>query len=725
MAGFFESRREKLLFLSITALGISHIVTQIVLLREFLSVFNGNELVFGIVLGNWVLTMGLGAWLGRFSGRIRRRIDLLMASQLMMAFLPFLSIFLIRGIRAWFFIPGQALDLLQIFSSSFLILLPYTLTAGFLLTLACTLFTSGSKEERIGRVYFIDNIGDILGGVLFSFVLVFFLNSFQAVLVVMVINMVPLILLSRFTGRWLLPALLSVILVVSGAAFISYDLNLASARLAYQGQDIIHHESSPYGSLVVTETAGQLNFFENGLILFSTENTIQNEEVVHYAMVQHPSPERVLLISGGAAGTALEALKYGSEVDYVELDPRIIGIGRAYTENLDDPRIHTFIRDGRLFVRDAAQEGRQYDVVIIDLPDPGSAQINRFYTQEFFQELRQVLSQNGVVSLSVTSSENYLGPETIALNSVIYNTLKASFRNVIVIPGDENFFLASDAELSYEIAGLIEERGIKTEYVNENYLSGRLTGERIEYVQGALESGGKTEGINHDFLPLAYYCHMLFWLSRFETDLLPLLIILLAFTAAVLVRIRAVPLAILTTGFAASGLEIVLLIGFQILYGYVYSSMGIIITAFMAGLALGAYYMNRRLGLRSRADLVRIELLIVGFSLALPVVILLLAGLQSQALMAISSQVAFPGLALALAVLVGMEFPLASKLHLKKGKMGIGHTAGTLYSADLVGAFLGALMVSALLIPVLGLVNVCLLIGGLNLLSGLVVWRIK
>jgi spermidine synthase len=76
----------------------------------------------------------------------------------------------------------------------------------------------------------------------------------------------------------------------------------------------------------------------------------------------------------------------------------------------------------------------------------------------------------------------------------------------------------------------------------------------------------------------------------------------------------------------------------------------------------------------------------------------------------------FPLLTVVLATLVGMEFPLAGKADFR----GTVATASRLYTADLVGACLGALLVSALLIPVVGVTAVCLLVGGLNALSGLV-----
>ncbi len=79
----------------------------------------------------------------------------------------------------------------------------------------------------------------------------------------------------------------------------------------------------------MTQSAGQLNFIENGVPLFSTHNVEQIEETVHYAMAQRPDARRVLLISGGVSGTAREVLKYPVEaVDYVELDPLILEVAR-------------------------------------------------------------------------------------------------------------------------------------------------------------------------------------------------------------------------------------------------------------------------------------------------------------------------------------------------------------------------------------------------------------
>ena len=109
------------------------------------------------------------------------------------------------------------------------------------------------------------------------------------------------------------------------------DMDAISTAWQYPGQKIAFRRNSPYGKLIVTESAGQFNFIENGLPIISTHNVEQVEETVHYAMAQRPNAHKVLLVSGGVSGTAKEILKYGvTEVTYVELDPLIISAGRQY-----------------------------------------------------------------------------------------------------------------------------------------------------------------------------------------------------------------------------------------------------------------------------------------------------------------------------------------------------------------------------------------------------------
>ena len=109
-----------------------------------------------------------------------------------------------------------------------------------------------------------------------------------------------------------------------------------------------------------------------------------------------------------------------------------------------------------------------------------------------------------------------------------------------------------------------------------------------------------------------------------------------------------------------------------------------------------------------------LELAVAVYAVGLPWVLTALGRVQSVPVQLVASQVAMPLLALVLAVLVGLEFPLAGKVDFRT----VSDTAARFYTADYLGAALGALLVSTLLIPVIGVVAVCLLAAGLNVLSG-------
>ena len=67
-------------------------------------------------------------------------------------------------------------------------------------------------------------------------------------------------------------------------------------------------------------------------------------------------------------------------------------------------------------------------------------------------------------------------------------------------------------------------------------------------------------------------------------------------------------------------------------------------------------------------------------------------------------------------LLTGVQFPLASRLHLASRSAGAAagaptHTAGMLYGADLLGGYFGGLIGGVILLPILGLKNTCFILG--------------
>jgi spermidine synthase len=693
---------------SILALGIAEILTQLVVIREFLAVFYGNELVIGILLANWLLISGIGSYVGRHVVRIVNKERLVILLHIVIALLLPIYLVMIRNLYNFVFIRGELVGAAQVFIAAFVILLPVCFITGFSLPLFSLLYSRKKRPLQIGKVYYLDSLSNIIGGVLFSFILVHYLNAFQVAMIVLILNLVAAIIISVKLHEHVLGPVSLVLLAIGLAVFGLYDLNLITTQQQYSMQEVALAEESKFGRFVVTRTGGQYNFYDNSVPVFSTGDARSAEEKVHYTLLQHLSPERVLLLSGGFSGTTNEALKYRPEfLDYVEMNPLLITSGKRFTDSLESRKIGIYWMDPRIFVKES---GRKYDAVIIDMPDPSTAQSNRFYTVEFFSDVRRILRPNGVVGLSISSGENYMSKETRQLNAAVYNSLLMNFRKILIVPGDTAYLVASNADLAYEYYDNIT---IPAVYVNNDYLEDKITAERVDNAYAALEGH---DMVNRDFRPLAYYYHLQYWLSQFSTSYTIFVVIALLFLVAVLWRINALTFAVLNAGFAGISLELVLLFSFQILYGFVYHKLGILITSFMLGLALGAWYMNKRLPAVKKKTLSNISAYIAVFSVLLPLLLLYMRSVSSGLLLSAMTNIIFPLLAIMIGALVGALFPAAAKLHFRNPS----RTASTLYFYDYAGACIGAILVSVLLIPLLGIFNVCFIIAGVSVIAAVV-----
>jgi spermidine synthase len=701
-----QVNKELVFIYGIIALGISSVITQIIFIREFLNVFYGNELIFGIIIASWMLLTAMGAFIGKSSAKIRKKERAVIGLQLLSAVFPLLSVFLLRWLRDFIFPSGIMLSPMDGITVSLAFLLPYCLVSGYLFTFFSIAFSERLSSNQISRVYYFDTIGSIIGGILFNFFLVFILNNLQVLYVLLIINLTAAFAISLTFRKKRSTIVLAIVTIAFVYLTFSYDLEKYTREKQYYDQELVYCHDTPYGNLVVTKTGSQLNFFENSMLLFSTDNVIDNEEAVHYAMLQHPDPHKVLLISGGVNGLAKEILKYKVDsIDYLEINPALVELGKKYTHNLESPKIEIINEDARYYLKHTDEK---FDVVIIALPDPTTAQLNRFYTLEFFNELKAKMNDEGIISFGLSSSADYISPEIKNINSVMYNTLNKVFKNILIIPGNKNFFIASDRKLNSNITELVSLREIDNAYVNAYYIDDDLINDRMNYV---LKHIDKSTVVNKDFYPVVYYHQLRFWMSHFTGNYyIIILITLVIITVLFLLRLRPVNLCLFTGGFAASSMEVLILVAFQIIYGFVYQIVGIIITLFMAGLAIGSYYINKKIKQQSVMNFLKIQTGIIIYCFVLPLVIYL-AGLSSSRFLV---ELFFLLLILILGILTGMSFSLASRII----KEPVTHIAAESYGADLFGSAIGALVLSTFLLPLLGIFEACILTGLLNVLSG-------
>ena len=696
-------RIERALRYSIFIMGFTALVTQLVLLREALNIFQGNELVIGILLSNWMLLTGAGAYLGRFMGKNRFNLQIISFTQLLIAVLPILTVAGLYLGSNCLIQPGMMFSPGQTWLITFIMLIPFCMLSGALFTIFSNSLTQISKQKSIGKVYGIEAAGSVVGGIIFTLLLINIVKTFQSLYIIFFLNISAVLIISiinRFKWISLFSALLTVVMI-SMMLFIKADE--AITRNQYPGQDIILQQETAYGKLVLTEAGSQKNFYDNGALYFSSDQVEKNEEIIHFAMAQHKHPNYVLLISGGISGTSLELQKYHDvRIDYLEINPAWIDIGRKYTNPLANPNLQTLSIDARSHIR---QTQTLYDVVIIDLPEPGTAQLNRYYTEEFFKELKNVLSPQGLISTHLPSSANYLSPELIQSHSTLRNTMKSVFKNLIIFPGTFDYFIASDNALTFDILGILLDRGIENNYVNAYYYIPELLQIRSQKIIKVLNPNEK---LNLDFKPRSYFIQLNYWLSHFGTQLWIIMVVLLMIMMLALIFSNSINKALFISGFTGASLGFVLIISFQILYGYVYQMTGLIISFFMVGLALGTLFLPRILTPTMRRYHV-FQLIIAALAIIIPFLIQYLSFSGSPEIFTI---IIVNLLSLATGFLIGFQFNQAAQLQ----ESTIAKAASSSYSIDLLGSTIGSMITALILVPLLGVVETCMIIAALNIM---------
>ncbi len=575
---------------------------------------------------------------------------------------------------------------------------------------------AGMPGAEVTRVYAFESLGAVASGLAVSLGLIPLVSNWQGAAIAAWAAAAGVFLVLGRRKRPLKLAAGSILL----AAFFAGDL--PSQKAWWKPFELIASRDTPFGKLQAVRAGDQVTLYASGIPVLSAPDPGAAETPVHFAMLQRPGSRQVLLIGGGVGGGLDEVLKYPNvSADSVELDPGIIQMAEAVLPEKDraalhDPRAHIDHGDGVRFLRDGS---RLYDVIILNLPEPTTAQINRFYTGEFFALARSRLAPGGVFSFVVPSSEDSVGPDLRRFLSSLHATLRAVFPEVRVVPGSTNVFLASTAPLTLDpgiLGRRIEDLGLPLLSINTAFLAARLNPLRAERLAESIGTGPARP--NLDLAPAAYYFQSVLWSSQFRDPgsaalrffarapvraLLgvPLLAYALVLSGLALRRKRraAPSLApVWTMGFTTIAVELAAIIAFQSFYGYVYGKLSLLLSAFMGGLFLGAWPRSRKdrdWEARPRRSLKPAgvpELLApqAGFLMILAAFRISLANRAPEAL--------FYVLLLALGALGGRLFVVSARTVAP----GPGRK-GWAYGADLLGSFLGALSAAALLIPLAGI----------------------
>lgn len=715
--------------------GALTLAAQVILLREFLLLAQGNEIFLGVGLWTWLGWTGLGSlWGGRLATKTAITRNMLAQLLVILAVALPVAILLVRAWPTLFSWPGGLAPSLGRLALAYGVCTgPLCFTSGLFFPLACR-WLAGQQHVVgvVGRAYGWDALGMGGGGLLLQALLWGRWDSLWLAMGWCLATMAALAGLLLRRSRPCRPWIVGVSLAVGLGVVLAGYLALPEASRSWQWphRTVLAVAETRYSVWTASREAEQITFTGNGLWFCSYPDPQTAEEQVHFALLQHPRPRRVLLLGGGIAGLAGEILKTPSvsSLDYVELDPDLIELGRRVLpptawQPFQDDRLHLIVADGRRFIR---QSGNTYDVIIMALPEPRNALLNRFYTREFFQDIKARLQPQGVLSFGLSGSETGLSPARRQFLGLTAATLQAVFPAVVVQPGVTWRFFASpqpegltaDAEILLDRR---RARGLDLLYVREYYLRANLSPARLAFARQMLTL--PETRINTDARPEGWFFGVLLagleaesllpgvmvWLKRLGMGSLYLALALL--TGVVWVwscrhRRRGGQLphlySVFAMGAAIMALEMVVLILFQLTLGYLYGQLGFLLAALMVGMAAGATLTSQGLargwsaghvGLGCQAGL---ALLMAALGLSLPGV-LTLPLLRED----VWGQASFALILGGGGLLSGGVFAAQAEMSRQQGAA-LSVSAGGLYAVDLLGATLGTLGVSLLLLPCFG-----------------------
>ncbi len=700
-------------------IGFISILGQVVLLRELSVAFYGIELIYTLAIGVWLLCTAAGALISRrdrepFPGQVQ---VLLLTFALI---LP-LDVVFIRAIRPVFSgVPGAYLPFDRQLLALTIALLPIGLLLGLGFRRAAGFFLEQGRS--LPEAYAVESAGGLAGGLVSTALLVLGIQNLTTSLVCGLAAAGACMMPGRLTAgshrgsrrdRIVAGAVAGVLI-----AAILNSTALDRLTTGWSHPDLVNVTDTPYGRLAVSAREAQVVVFENDALAFETEGTTA-EEFVHLAALEHPHPNRVLLLGGGVEGTVREILKHSPEsVDYVELNPAMLRVlppllPPGVRESLGAATVRTIQADPRSYLLGCGQ----YDLILMAMAEPVSGQANRFYTREFFQQCSGRLAPGGVFAFRIRSSENFWTPQLTQQMVSIYRALEAAFPSVLVLPGATNVVVAASQPLARDpdtLAGRFVERRIKARMVSVPYIRYLFLNDRFEQIAQTLAAG--TAPANSDIKPVCYRYAVLIWLSKFfprlatldAAELIPRGATAVLFwcfgasgatTLLVLARrharLRRVTL-MAAVGFVGMILETVLLLHFQVKMGVLYQDIGLLLMSFMAGLALGAVIVERWMRSMDRGPKAS---RLAGSALILGAV--LLSGwigwrIRTEGAASLAESALLQAAA---GMLVSGVFAYAGACDASDQKRVI----GPLYAADLAGGCLGSLAASLLLVPYGGL----------------------
>jgi spermidine synthase len=759
--------------------GLFTIAAQALLFREFITTFEGNDISVGIFFASWLLWVAVGATLVyRIQSLAVRLLDNI--EFVLLAFLPafVLEWFLIVQAREIAGIEAYTLwSIRDIVVLSFLVNVPVSFITGAFFPVACR-WIQQDTEYAVSRVYIIEAAGSFLGGlgatlllglgvsaVKISFVLAFVLSIAAAWIQFAKTKQLrkagaPIFspcVLGLLLITSLLPTCILLGLGVRADKYLMQHVRVMKWTKLLPKEALKGSFQTPQADYLYGMYRDQWVVVREGSVCEALPDETTAGQIAAIVLCQNPEAKRLFVVGSGL-GLCRQLLKLSQceEVAWAHSDTEYVQKVNTFIPSelrITDERFHALTSDARIFL---AEKNKHYDIVVLNLPDATSSVLNRYYTLEFYQQVKEALRPDGVLAVRVAGGENIMGTELINLGASTKRTLQKVFSRLVLTPGEDTWFVVSDSENLTGEPGMLRDRFAKIDKARLVFSPQALLSVYLpDRAETALENYAaadlpKNLLINRDSRPLTHLYSLLLAAKQSGAPIARIAKQLavagpLAYLGPILVVIalrityvfktptqRGMPnsaqtvassfdstFLIFSAGLVGIGAVIVLMYLYQTRSGSLYLHIGIISSLFMVGLTAGAMVFSR-LVKRAAAQASRVTHPHSLLLALLTVHVLILATVGYLP----ADQQTHPVFAIAFVLCgfcAGGYFPLAAE-QLTSSGFEAGQIGSKLETADHIGASAGGLLTGLALVPVLGatstmLVFIALLVANTPLVA--------
>jgi len=482
------------------------------------------------------------------------------------------------------------------------------------------------------------------------------------------------------------------------------------STLKFRFPQLIKTENSKFGQIAVTQNGEQQSFFINGRLSFANQEAYENQKLIALIKPFVKNPGKVLALTSPLLANELYQSLSQPDLDFVEIDGKLLTLEKNHLTLGITP----VASDPRRFLNQTTQK---YDLILISLGNPQTLFENRYFTQEFFLNLKRHLTADGILAVILSFPIDYQSQEALNFGATILGTLQTVFPSLeLFTPENQLLFLAGSQPLQVN-------EGQNTP-AWQDYFAYEFGNQKRTAISEKLAA--TPTKINTDFEPVAFFYQQLFWQTMFSFKMPRLILKLAAFLPFILLlsvlvvfiisfpkrRLSNRPLLgtmVACSSFMLVSLEILILLIFQTKIGYLYSQISLLLALVLLGIALGTKFQSL---IKTKAQ----TLLTFGFAAFLCILCVIL-GVKNLPLS--ESPFFWLGIIFAVGIAHGMIF---ASLSWQLSKPPFQSTSknpnpGYLYAFDLFGGFAGAFLSSTFLLPFLGVGNLSVLLGGIALIN--------